>query len=159
MMCVKNDLTDSFFKCIQKIRHNSKNIFQTMPAAEFHTMFSIRSLTEEENTDAIPVSRLLDKNSVTPQAMSKMLKTLETKGYIERHTSQANRRNTLVTITPKGQRLLEVTEENAITFVSEMEKKIGADKMNEFFELSDMFFSALEEVRDNFKEKEVDYNG
>ena len=40
-----------------------------------------------------------------------------------------------------------------------MEKKIGADKMNEFFELSDMFFSALEEVRDNFKEKEVDYNG
>ena len=122
-------------------------------------MFSLRSLIEEEKTDAIPVSHLLEKNNTSPQAMSKMLKTLETKGYVERHTSPANRRNTLVTITEQGQMLLKVTEENATNFVAELTEKIGVDKMKAYIELSESFFDAYEDVRKNFKVKGVDYNG
>ena len=130
-----------------------------MPTVEFQTMFSLRSLIEEEKTDAIPVSHLLEKNNTSPQAMSKMLKTLETKGYVERHTSPANRRNTLVTITEQGQMLLKVTEENATNFVAELTEKIGVDKMKAYIELSESFFDAYEDVRKNFKVKGVDYNG
>ena len=130
-----------------------------MPTVEFQTMFSLRSLIEEEKTDAIPVSHLLKKNNTSPQAMSKMLKTLETKGYVERHTSPANRRNTLVTITEQGQMLLKATEENATNFVAELTEKIGVDKMKAYIELSKSFFDAYEDVRKNFKVMEVDCNG
>lgn len=130
-----------------------------MPTVEFQTMFSLRSLIEEEKTDAIPVSHLLEKNNTSPQAMSKMLKTLETKGYVERHTSPANRRNTLVTITEQGQMLLKVTEENATNFVAELTEKIGVDKMKAYIGLSESFFDAYEDVRKNFIVKGVDYNG
>ena len=88
-----------------------------------------------------------------------MLKTLETKGYVERHTSPANRRNTLVTITEQGQMLLKATEENATNFVAELTEKIGVDKMKAYIELSKSFFDACEDVRKNFKVKEVDCNG
>ena len=91
--------------------------------------------------------------------MSKMLKTLETKGYVERHTSPANRRNTLVTITEQGQMLLKATEENATNFVAELTEKIGVDKMKAYIELSKSFFDAYEDVRKNFKVKEGDCNG
>ena len=155
----KDNITRSFFQCMQRIRHGSKNIFQTMPTVEFQTMFSLRSLIEEEKTDAILVSHLLKKNNTSPQAMSKMLKTLETKGYVERHTSPANRRNTLVTITEQGQMLLKATEENATNFVAELTEKIGVDKMKAYIELSKSFFDACEDVRKNFKVKEVDCNG
>ena len=155
----KDNITRSFFQCMQRIRHGLKNAFQTMPTVEFQTMFSLRSLIEEEKTDAIPVSHLLKKNNTSPQAMSKMLKTLETKGYVERHTSPANRRNTLVTITEQGQMLLKATEENATNFVAELTEKIGVDKMKAYIELSKSFFDAYEDVRKNFKVKEVDCNG
>ena len=88
-----------------------------------------------------------------------MLKTLETKGYVERHTSPANRRNTLVTITEQGQMLLKATEENATNFVAELTEKIGVDKMKAYIELSESFFDAHEDVRKNFKVKGVDCNG
>ena len=155
----KDNITRSFFQCMQRIRHGSKNVVQTMPTVEFQTMFSLRSLIEEEKTDAILVSHLLKKNNTSPQAMSKMLKTLETKGYVERHTSPANRRNTLVTITEQGQMLLKATEENATNFVAELTEKIGVDKMKDYIELSKSFFDACEDVRKNFKVKEVDCNG
>ena len=155
----KDNITRSFFQCMQRIRHGSKNVLQTMPTVEFQTMFSLRSLIEEEKTDAILVSHLLKKNNTSPQAMSKMLKTLETKGYVERHTSPANRRNTLVTITEQGQMLLKATEENATNFVAELTEKIGVDKMKAYIELSKSFFDACEDVRKNFKVKEVDCNG
>ena len=70
-----------------------------------------------------------------------MLKTLETKGYVERHTSPANRRNTLVTITEQGQMLLKATEENATNFVAELTEKIGVDKMKAYIELSKSFLT------------------
>ena len=43
----KDNITRSFFQCMQRIRHGLKNVFQTMPTVEFQTMFSLRSLIEE----------------------------------------------------------------------------------------------------------------
>ena len=62
----KDNITRSFFQCMQRIRHGLKNVFQTMPTVEFQTMFSLRSLIEEEKTDAIPVSHLLKKQHFSP---------------------------------------------------------------------------------------------
>lgn len=59
---------------------------------------------------------------ISPQAMSRLLKTMEERGYIERHIDREDRRNTLITMTPTGE---EVHQQQQAYMIELMERVIG----------------------------------
>ncbi len=73
--------------------------FPELSKSEFYMLEGIAS------ADGIYVSEIAKKLRISPPAVSKMLKSLEEKKYIERKTDPRDRRNTAVRITPEGDRI------------------------------------------------------
>lgn len=98
------------------------------------------SKKKEEN---LTVSELADKIHAQPSAVSRTLKVLEDRAYIERRINKSDRRNTYVVLTEEGRRELKVVQETMDDFtetvISRM-KEADVQKMitclNEFYQIA-----------------------
>lgn len=80
-------------------REHARDVGLSLPQ-----LFLLRGLREEGR---IPVSRWVDIMGVSPSAATSLLDGLEEQGYVQRTHDAKDRRQVLVSLTPKGRRLSE----------------------------------------------------
>lgn len=140
----------AFFICLRRIRHtHSSEVFQTLSSAEFFVLFSIESLSQSEEGESaatVRVSAIAEKMKVSPQAISKLLRNLEKKAYIQRITDETDRRNTLVILTEQGSSLLKKTRDMMEEFAHRVVEKMGKDDMREFIRLVNKCSDIMDET-------------
>ena len=111
-----NGGTAEDFELAEKF-HRMRQLMVHLPSklgvshSEFCTM---NIISESDTEDGISVSNIAAALEVTPPAVSRMLKSLEERGLIERRVNAFNRRSTMVRLTENGERLLDTAHKRFI---------------------------------------------
>lgn len=101
-----NDNFEELFKAMHQF-HKLRlgDMMPNVSGADFWAMCNIMDKGEDGK---ITISELAEKTKVLPSAISRTLRGLEDKGYVERTVNKNDRRNTYVEMTDRGK---EVTQE------------------------------------------------
>ena len=99
--------------------------------------------------EELTVSELTAKLKAKGPAVSRTLKTLEDKGYIERDVNKADRRNTYVKLTASGEQKQEECEQIMSSFAHAVISKIDRDDMEQLIDcLNELYEASREEIED-----------
>ena len=155
-MNVNDELGESF-EIAEKF-HRMRQLMMHLPSklgvshSEFCTM---NIISESDSPDGIAVSAIAAALEVTPPAVSRMLKSLEERGLIERRVNAFNRRSTVVKLTKNGEKLLDVAHERFIGMIHCISDKMGSEQLREFNRL---YNEILNIMSDYIYNKEVSVN-
>ncbi len=100
-----------------------------IPQSEFVLMHVI---AENNSPGGISVSQIAAALEVSPPAVSRTLKSLESRGLTEQHVNVLNRRSSAVKLTDKGKDFLYTAHENLIGMMDHIRVKMGRERVNEF---------------------------
>ncbi len=121
-----------------------------MSKSEFIIMKVIYCI-KEVSGEKVPVADIVDKMQVSAQAISKSLKSLEKKGYIERFSNRDDRRRMEVLVTNKGKQTYSKLIERTDEVLSEVLDKFGKDDLETYIYLTRRLTQLYGEVIDNIK--------
>ena len=114
------------------------NQFRKLKFAEMFPMinrtdfFVMCTIMDKGENGKITISELASRAKMLPSAISRTLKGLEERGYVERNINKNDRRNTYVELTAEGERLTEEDMKHLISYLDNIyhiaEKEIEARK-------------------------------
>ena len=105
---------EGLFQAMSQFRKlKFSDMFPDISRAEFFTMSMIMDKGEEGK---VTISGLAAQAHVLPPAMSRTLRGLENKGYVERNVNKNDRRNTYVELTETGKEITLRTRETMCAF-------------------------------------------
>ena len=142
--------------CLRQLRRTAQHseAYKTLSNGEFFTLYTLSELEKDAAVHGhVRVSDLAKKMDLSMQAISKMLRSLEGKGYIERVTDPHDRRNTFIVTTAEGTALLESSRQSYARFSREVIDRMGAEDMETFIQLSQRCIQIIEDVTAEFYEK------
>lgn len=91
-------------------------------------------LTHQMTTDPLhplTATDLCEKINMQKSQMNQILGALERRGYLERHRSESDRRQVLLTLTPQGQQAYACSHQMAHTLLSAVEARLGTQGMQD----------------------------
>ena len=109
---------------------------------EFRTMKVLIHCSDKKKPRVSDVVKTL---CIPPPAVSRTLKNLETKGYIERTVDKEDRRNTFVMVTEAGKKAFDETMEILEDFADSVFGTMGEEKINQMNDFFKKLFEAAEE--------------
>jgi len=125
-------------------------------AAEHDTTVSVAfvllAINEEEGT---PVTRIAPRMGMEPNSLSRILKSMEEKGFIYRKKDDVDKRMAYVFLTDFGKEKREVALRAVFRLEKAIVNQIAQEKLDAFFEVARHIPNAIEE----FKEKMASYEG
>lgn len=118
----EKELSMEFLAITHKFKKIHMNfIFPEISKSEFWVLKMVqKAMLKDESECGVYVSTIAERLKVTPSAISRMLKGLEEKEFIERKVNKNDRRNTYVTLTEKGKKVTQRVE----TEMNEFTKKV-----------------------------------
>ncbi len=99
-----------------------------------HSEFCLLNIIMD-GKDGITVSEIASELDVTPPAVSRSLKSLESRGLILRETDLLNRRNTMVRLTESGLDFLKKSRRQMDSLMEHVNKKMGEERKKQLYEL------------------------
>ncbi|WP_053978305.1 MarR family winged helix-turn-helix transcriptional regulator [Mangrovimonas xylaniphaga] len=107
-------------------------------AAKFETTmatgFTLLSIDPEKGT---PSTSLGPKMGMEATSLSRILKTMETRGLIERKPNPDDGRGVLIHLTPFGKEKRELSKDRVLTFNDAVKKHVSPEKMAHFYEVAE----------------------
>lgn len=139
--------TRFFFALYQFHKLHMGDLVPDITKLEGMTMAAIKHCSGEK--EELTVSELTTKLKAKGPAVSRTLKTLEDKGYIERDVNKADRRNTYVKLTASGEQKQEECEQIMSSFAHAVISKIDRDDMEQLIDcLNELYEASREEIED-----------
>ncbi len=128
-------------------RLNLGSTLHAVTQGEFFLLSIIRRFGDyvENRANSVNVSRLAVALEVTPASVSRTLRGLESRGYLERVTDAENRRNTYVKLTEKGRSLFLKENELVAKLAGRIFNRMGEENMHTLRALSEQLHGILEE--------------
>lgn len=113
-----------------------------------HSEFCLLNIIaySSDSGDGMTVSAIAAELDVTPPAVSRSLKSLESRGLVTRETNLINRRNTMVRLTEKGRELLEDSRRQMDAVMERVNEKMGEERKSKLCEL----LSEMTEIIENY---------
>lgn len=122
-MYTDSDITIAEFAALARIAHNKRE--------------------SEDNIYADDLQGIL---CISKPAISQMLKSLETRGYIQREINLVNRRKLTVMLTPQGQAVLRKSRAYFADLLADIVKRFGEEKTRQLIALNTEFFTMTQEA-------------
>lgn len=144
-----NELYGKLFSTMhqfQKLRIG--DLFPEMTKGDCMTLMAIEHFNKEKETGILTVSELADKMHSKASSVSRTLKFLEDKGYIERSINKSDRRNTYVRLTEAGTVELKRCEEMMGDFAQAVIQRMDEEDMRRLIAyLDELYAVAKEEIQ------------
>lgn len=99
------------------------------------TGFTLLNIDPEEGT---PSTALGPKMGMEATSLSRILKTMEERGLIERKPNPEDGRGVLIHLTEFGKEKREYSRERVLTFNETIRKNISEEKLSHFYEVAEM---------------------
>lgn len=130
----------------QKIPMHS--IFHEVSHGEWMLLGAIENQGKENTKEAMAGTGQFAKVlKCSPPMISKILGSLEKKGYIRREISRKDRRNTCIYLTPEGQRVLDEGKDKMDILFDRIVSRIGEEQMKKMVaDLEQLQEISLEEL-------------
>ena len=137
------------YKLVEQFRR-MRQLMNTIPlkTGVSHSEFCMMNIILD-GKDGITVSEIASELDVTPPAVSRSLKSLESRGLILRETDLMNRRNTMVRLTESGLDFLKKSRKQMDSVMEHVNEKMGAERTNQLYEL----LSKMTEIIEDFANK------
>jgi DNA-binding MarR family transcriptional regulator len=117
-----------------------------IPFAEFATLMHIFRLSQNGDAiDGVRVMKIKEHSHVSLPAVSQQLRSLEEKGLVKRNTTTEDRRVTLVSLTPAGQKMVDHVRTVTDAVIDELVQNVGEANIREYIRLSNEIMKSLEE--------------
>ena len=114
--------------------------------------FVLLAINEEEGT---PVTRIAPRMGMEPNSLSRILKSMEEKGFISRRKDAVDKRMAYVCLTDEGREKREIALRAVFRLEKAIVNKLDQQKLDAFYEVARHIPSAIED----FKEKMASYEG
>jgi DNA-binding MarR family transcriptional regulator len=140
-------LKDHFIKTLINTKKMLMLITANMeiPFAEIAILMHIRHLHANDcENDGVCVTGIKDQTHISLPAVSRQLSSLEQKGLIERNTMAKDRRITLVTLTPAGEKIIEKVIEQRDLHMEKLSAEVGDEYIRKYIEMSGTIMRCLE---------------
>ena len=118
------------------------NMLTGISEIEFKTMSAISRISKSGDVKVSDIARYLE---LSAPAVSRTMKSLEEKEYIERHTDKQDRRNTFVKLTKKGEEQQKAWMKSFEEFSEAIFARLGDEKSNQLLEDLEAFVKASKE--------------
>ena len=118
------------------------NMLTGISEIEFKTMSAISRISKSGDVKVSDIARYLE---LSAPAVSRTMKSLEEKEYIERHTDKQDRRNTFVMLTTKGEEQQKTWMKSFEEFSEAIFARLGDEKSNKLLEDLEAFVKASKE--------------
>lgn len=127
--------TDDKYKLVEQFRR-MRQFMNAVPLKMCisHSEFCLLNIIMDGKED-ITVSEIAAELGVTPPAVSRSLKSLESRGLIKRETNLINRRNTMVRLTEAGREFLEASRRQMDAVMEHVSEKMGEERKIQLYEL------------------------
>lgn len=149
---MENTISHEFFSIMILMNKNLKRYHPKLKLhqGEFMMLGAIHGCMKEaynkdNNSMGISVSELSEKTHATRPAVSKMLTSLEDKGYIKRTTSPIDRRVIYITLTEKGQSIIDEALQTMYQVMDNAFQSLGKEDSKELIALMRKLSDALNE--------------
>lgn len=111
--------------------------------------FAILEIDRRNRKNVVPpkVSEIADALGVARPAATRMLNTLEEKGYVQKEITKTDRRVVYLSLTEKGEELLRRAEQVVNYIVEQVEQQFGEQDANEIVRLTNQlakFYETLD---------------
>lgn len=145
-----------------KLAEQFRRVRQFMNAIPFkmcisHSEFCLLNIIMDGKED-ITVSEIAAELEVTPPAVSRSLKSMESRGLIKRETNLINRRNTMVRLTETGREFLEMSRRQMDAVMQYVEEKMGEERKNQLCLLLEEMTGIIEQYANEKGENADDKN-
>ena len=118
------------------------NMLTGVSEIEFKTMSAISRISKSGDVKVSDIARYLE---LSAPAVSRTMKSLEEKEYIERQTDKQDRRNTFVKLTTKGEEQPKAWMKSFEEFSEAIFARLGDEKSNKLLEDLEAFVKASKE--------------
>ena len=118
------------------------NMLTGVSEIEFKTMSAISRISKSGDVKVSDIARYLE---LSAPAVSRTMKSLEEKEYIERQTDKQDRRNTFVKLTKKGEEQQKAWMKSFEEFSEAIFARLGDEKSNQLLEDLEAFVKASKE--------------
>lgn len=137
---------EGLFQAMSQFRKlKFSDMFPNISRAEFFTMSMIMDKGEEGK---VTISELAAKAHVLPPAMSRTLRGLENKGYVERNVNKDDRRNTYVELTEAGKEITLRTRSTMRDFGHAVMNQVDEEEIKRLISyLNDIYVIAEKEIK------------
>ncbi|ULC58892.1 MarR family transcriptional regulator [Flaviramulus sp. BrNp1-15] len=116
---------------VQKMYNEEAAKFESTMA----TGFTLLSIDPEKGT---PSTALGPKMGMEATSLSRILKTMEKKGLIERNPNPEDGRGVIISLTDFGREKRSYSKEKVLTFNEAIKKNVSEEKLKHFFEVSEI---------------------
>lgn len=116
---------------VQKMYNEEAAKFESTMA----TGFTLLSIDREKGT---PSTALGPKMGMEATSLSRILKTMESKGLIERKPNPEDGRGVIISLTEFGLEKRAYSREKVLTFNEAIKKNISEEKLNSFYEVAEI---------------------
>lgn len=116
---------------VQKMYNEEAAKFESTMA----TGFTLLSIDPEKGT---PSTALGPKMGMEATSLSRILKTMEAKGLIERHPNPEDGRGVIITLTHFGREKRVYSKDKVLTFNEAIKDKISEEKLKNFYEVANL---------------------
>lgn len=144
-MITINDKFEELFKAMHQF-HKLRlgDIMPDISGADFWTM---RNIMDRGEDGKITISELAKKTRVLPSAISRTLKRLEEKGYVERTVNKNDRRNTYVEITDRGREVAQEIRDIMCDYGEAVLSKLDEEELSKLISyLNNIYDIAKKEI-------------
>ena len=116
--------------CVNKMYNEEAAKFDSTMA----TGFTLLSIDPEKGT---PSTALGPKMGIEATSLSRILKTMEKRGLIERQPNPEDGRGVLIHLTAFGKEKRELSKQRVLRFNETVRKHISEEKLNHFYEVAE----------------------
>jgi DNA-binding MarR family transcriptional regulator len=99
------------------------------------TGFTLLSIDPDKGT---PSTALGPKMGMEATSLSRILKTMEKKGLIERHPNPEDGRGVIISLTDFGREKRAYSKDRVLTFNETIKKNISEEKLKHFYEVAEI---------------------
>lgn len=135
----------------------SMNQFRKLKFAEMFPMISrtdffvMCTIMDKGENGQITISELASRAKMLPSAISRTLKGLEERGYVERNVNKNDRRNTYVELTEAGRQLTEEARQTMSDFGKSVMSQVDEADMKRLISYLDNIYHIAEKEIENRK--------
>ena len=128
-------------------------ISEMFPKISQMDYFTMAVLMDKEQEKKMTISELACKTRSLPPAVSRTLKGLEEKGYVERNVNKKDRRNTYVELTEAGRNVVKQCQKTMDEFGKSVMSQVDEEEMVQLISFLNQVYEIAEQEIENRKEQ------
>ncbi len=107
------------------------NLFQGITRGEFSVLLALEQYEKQHQGEGIKASRLAELAEASPQALSRTLRGLESKGYVQRKADPRDRRNACICLTEPAHDAMEAGKRRMNLLFGRVVEEMGEEEIRE----------------------------